>query len=630
MTKNLIELIEVDSLKKVVLSKIIVFCLITLGAYGQIKWDSTKFMPLSEVKTGMMGEAYTVFSGTTVEKFDFEVVSIQHDFAPQWDVIWVEASGKNFERTGGAGGMSGSPGYINGRLMGALSLAYFHQRENANIVGFTPIESMIDVTHRGMKPNLSYRGSNLFNFGSNVTQNEINLLHFPFDERKKRESSISHRSVFSSTTKKSSRLKIPVTFSAIGAQAVELLEPFLAKHRFHLLQAAGGASPVKPAPIEPGQIIGIEFARGDLTMFSYGTMTYVENDQVHGFGHRAFGEGNVNLPVSGGYVHFILPSITRSFKVAAPTEPIGTLVQDRQTGIAALLGSSPTYIPVHANIETTDGRNYPMHYEVIRHRGYTPLVAMVGALNLMNAVEMTNGDHTVHLKTSITLKDQPNLISRKIVRENVYSSSFSPAVVVSQALSPLSTLIGNNYTKVSVERVVLNVKLEDKRRSAVVEALRINKNRYRPGSDIEITVTLRPYLESPITHLGRITIPKDCPEGLATLLATSATAYESFQRTRAPLNYNPRDINQLIEFLQRAESNKDVILALFVPNQGMTIQGKEFSGLPLSVMSVLSMATQVGEAGYTLGTTLHVDNLSTEHVISGSRFVRFAVDSNAP
>lgn len=602
----------------------------TLESYGQIKWDLAKFMPLSEVKPGMKGEAYTVFSDTKAEKFNFEVVSIEYNFSPQWHVIWVQGSGENYERTGVAGGMSGSPGYINGRLMGALSLGYFNQREYSNIAGFTPIESMIDVTHRGMTPKLGYRGGRLFNYGTDVVGERNDMLPFSTEGFANESGLTGIPPAFSTVTANTARLEVPIAVSAMSHKTMEFLTPILAKYRLHPLQAAGGSSPVKNAPIEPGQIIGTEFARGDFSMFGYGTMTYVENNQVIGFGHSAFGEGNVNLPISGGYVHFILPSISRSFKVAGPTRPIGTMVQDRQTAIAGVLGSSPNYIPVKANIETTDGRKYPMQFDAMRHQGFSALITMLGALNLLDSVEMSTGDHTINVNSVITLKDQPNLASRKIVHDNVYSSSFSPGFALFQALSPLSDLIGNSYAKVSVEQVTLNLKLEDQRKTAVIEALRINKDRYRPGEVIEVTITLRPYLESPIIQTGHITIPYDAPEGLISLLATSATSYESFQRARAPMNYRPTDINQLISLLQRGESNSDVIIELFTTERGMTVKGQEFSNLPLSVMSVMSTATQVGEGGNTLGTTIQVANIPTTYVISGSRFVRLTIDYNAP
>ena len=135
------------------------------------------------------------------------------------------------------------------------------------------------------------------------------------------------------------------------------------------VQAAGGGGPVKESPVEEGQIIGMEMVRGDVSFFGFGTITYVDGDELLAFGHSMSAEGNVNLPLSGGHVHFILPMTTRSSKYAAPTQPIGTLVQDRETAIAGIIGKHPSYIPVNVNVQTTDGKRHEKYYEVIRDRG---------------------------------------------------------------------------------------------------------------------------------------------------------------------------------------------------------------------------------------------------------------------
>ena len=586
-------------------------------------------MPLSEVKPGMKGEAYTVFSGTTVEKFAFEVVSIKYNFLPQWHVIWVEASGDSFEKTGVAGGMSGSPGYINGRLIGALSLGYFFQREDSNLVGFTPIESMIEVTQRGMQPNLSYFGGSPFNLGAHTAWKPFEtspIVSNEFFTNKE----LMDTPPMPTADARSPLLQLPVALSTMNPQALGLLKPIFDKHRLMPMQGTAGGAPVESAPIEPGQIVGIEYSRGDFTAFAYGTMTYIEGNQVIGFGHSMFGEGHVNLPISGGYVHFILPSISRSFKVASPTKPIGTLVQDRQTAIAGLTGPHPSFMPVSANIETTDGKTHPIHYEVMRHRGLSAIIATIGVWNFISALEIDSGDHTVNINTTITLQDTPNLTSQEIVRRNVYSSSSSPGFWAFQAFSPLSSLISNQYEKITVEGVVVDIKIEDKRNTAVIEGVRINKNRYRPGEEIQVMITLRPYLEAPIIQPGYIKVPDDAPDGFATLLVASGVSHETWQRTRAPLNYYPKNINQLIQLLQYDPSNSNIILEIFIPKIGMTVQGQEFPELPLSMLSVMSSPSQSGEGGYTRGTTLHIENVPTEYVISGGHFVRFTIDRNAP
>ena len=600
-----------------------------MHAAAEIKWDANKFMPLSEIKPGMKGEAYTVFSGTTVESFPFEVVTIEYNFSPQWHVIWVEASGERFENTGVAGGMSGSPGYINGRLIGALSLGYFYQREYSNLVGFTPIESMIAVTQRGMRPNISYSGGRLFDVGIHTAWKPFEPLPPVSDEFFTAKEFADTPSIPIADSR-SPLLQLPVALSTMNPQALGFLKPIFDKHRLMPMQGTSGGTPVESAPIEPGQIVGIEFSRGDFTAFGYGTMTYIEGNHVIGFGHSMFGEGHVNLPLSGGYVHFILPSITRSFKVASPTKPIGTLVQDRQTAIAGLTGPHPSFMPVSANIETTDGKTHPVRYEVMRHRDISAAIAMSGVWNSISALEIDSGDHSISINTTITLQDQPNLSSQEIVRSNVYSSSFSPGFWAFQAFSPLASLIGNQYEKIVVKGVTVDIKIEDMRKTAVIEAVRINKNRYRPGEHIEAMMTLRPYLEAPIIQAGHIKVPDDAPDGLYTLLVASAVSHEAWQRTRAPLNYYPKNINQLIQLLQHNPSNNNIILEIFVPKIGMTVQGQEFPELPLSMLAVMSSPNQSGEGGYTRGTTLHTEDVPTKYVISGGQFVRFTVDRNAP
>ena len=577
----------------------------------------------------MKGDGYTVFSGTTVEKFNFEVVSIEYNFYPNLHVIWVKGSGENFEKTGIAGGMSGSPMYINGRLIGAISLGHYYQREHANLMGVTPIELMIEVTQRGMQPNLSYRGGTRFNFGSDMVLNDIEML--PLVPNKKRiPEARMEMSPRPDRFEKSPHLQMPVAFSGLPTDAIGYFKQFLDAYHLSPTQGVGGGSPVKSAPIEPGQIVGLEFVRGAFTAFGYGTMTYVEGDQLLGFGHLMFGEGNVNLPMSGGYVHFILPSTTRSTKMASATQPIGTLVQDRQAAIAGLIGSHPSFIPVNANIQTMDGKVHPTHYEVIRHRDFSTVYTLLPLWFIIDGLEIYSGDHSVNVEAKILLKDQPNLASREIVRRNVYSSSGAPGFQATRALTPLFSLIGNRYTKVDVERIDLDIKMEDKRKTAVIEAVRIDKNRYKPGDKIEVTMRLRPYLETPVIQTGTITIPEDAPEGLITLLAISPNLYESWQQARAPLNYQPTNINQLIKLLQREENNSDIILELFVPKVGMTVQGEEFPELPVSMLSVMSSPTQSGEGGPTRGTTLHFEKVTTPYVVSGSRFLRFTVDRNAP
>ncbi|MDE0424596.1 MAG: hypothetical protein OXN25_07000 [Candidatus Poribacteria bacterium] len=625
-------------MKKALLCALIVFCLAVPHSYSQIQWDAEKFMPLSEVKPGMKVTGYTVFFGTTVEEFECKVVSIEYNFYPGWHVVWVEGLSDNFKYTGVAGGMSGSPMYIDGRLMGALALGYFNQREHSNIFGVTAFESMVKVAERGMKPNLNYEGTQLFNLSSTAASQDYGLDMGPslfadskiaqppsiFDERLRSNITDSHSQA------RPRQLSIPITLPPLNSEALRFVQPLFDAFNFTPVQAAGTGSPIKESPVEAGQIVGTEIVRGDVSFFGYGTITYVDGNELLAYGHPNFGEGNVNLPLSGGYVHFIFPSSSRSFKVASPTQPIGTLVQDREPAIAGIIGKHPSYIPVNVNLQTTDGKLHEKSYEVIRHRSFSPIYTGVAASYIVDALEFYRNDHTLNLDATITLKESPELKARELVYKNTYSSSSSPgAGVMLTLMLPMLQLGSNPYTKVQVENVTLDLKIGDKRRTARIQSLRMDKLRYRPGDTVAVEITLQPYLEAPLTQTGTITIPKDAPEGLVTLLAGNANFHESWQRSRAPLNFRHKNINQLINLLQRGERNSDIIMELFVPEPGLTVQGEEFENLPPSVMSVMNTAKQAGDSGYTSATTLQIDRVATDYVISGSGIIRLVVDRNA-
>ena len=625
-------------MKKALLCALVIFCLAAYHSYAQIEWDAEKFMPLSEVKQGMRGQGYTVFFGTTVEKFECEVVSIESNYFPGWHVIWCKGLSDNFKRTGVAGGMSGSPIYIDGRLIGALSLGHFNQREHANLFGVTPIELMVKVTQRGMEPNLSYEGTQLFNLDAAAGIQEYGLDMGPSLLRDGKVAKV--RRAFDEIWRegladtpvraRSAQLSMPLSLPPLNRELMRFVKPVFDKFNYTPVQAAGGGSPIKESPIEEGQIIGTELLRGDVSFFGYGTISYVDGNELLAYGHGDSVEGNVNIPLSGGYVHFIMPSRSRSFKVAAPTQPIGTLVQDRETSIAGIIGKHPSYIPVNVNVKTSDGKQHQKYYEVMRHKGFSPSFAGIGAWFLLDALEFYFNDHTMNVETTITLKEHPDLKTRELVYRNIYSSSGSPGLGVMQTLlMPMAQLAFNSYTKVHVENVTLDINIEDKRRTARIQSLQVDKLRYRPGDTVTVEITLQPYLEAPIRQTGTITIPKDAPEGLVTLLATNANFHEIWQRNRAPLNFRHRNINQLVKLLQRGENNSEIIMELFVPEPGLTVRGEEFAHLPTSVMSVMNTAQQVGNSGYTIGTTLHIDKTPTDYVIFGSGIIRFVVDRNA-
>lgn len=628
-------------MKKVFLCALVVFCFAALSANAQIEWDAEKFMPVSEIKAGMKGEGYTVFFGTEAEKFEYTIVSIEYNSTPGWDVVWAEGTSENFKRTGVAGGMSGSPCYIDGRLMGAISLGYFNQREKSNLFGITPIELMVKVTDRGMKPNLRYAGAKYFNQNSEYASEGLNMVPvLPTNgeietQHLKNDHSIHNTIPGFDPRTYSLRLSIPISLPSLDPVTLKMLEPILQRSNMIPVQAAGGGGPVKKSPVEEGQIIGTEYVRGDYSSFGYGTITYIDKNkkELLAYGHPADGEGNVNIPLSGGYVHFILPSRARSSKIASATQPIGTLVQDRIPAIAGLVKKLPNthhYIPVTGKVQTSDKKVRDVNYEVIREPFYTPIYTGIAISNIVNAMEFGFGDNTVNTKANIKLAEHPDLDMREIVLENINSSSGSPGFNVTRLVSgAVADIVTNPFAKLRIDSIDFDIKIQDKRNTAQILTAQLDKNMYRPGEKITLTLTVRPYLEQPKTLTGSITVPKDTPDGIVLLRAMSSSSYRSWQRARAPGNFSPKNVNQLVKLIQQVEPNTNLVLEISAQRPGLTVQGEEFSDLPISVMSVLNTATRLGEKGYTIGTALGTDRVETEYIISGSVSMPIAVNRNA-
>ncbi len=613
-----------------------------LNATAQIEWDADEFMTLSEVQIGMEGKGYTVFSGTDAEEFTYRVVSIEYNSSPGWHVVWAEGTSENFKRTGVAGGMSGSPVYIDGRLMGAISLGYFNQREHSNNFGITPFELMVNVAKRGMEPNLLYAHTQQTELGSAFVQEGLNKVStfLPNADNGIFQNTFENTDVASDDDLQvqpfSVQLAIPVTVPRLDRQTLQLLKPFFARGNMLPVQAAGGGAPVKKSPVEPGQIVGQEAIRGDVSSFGYGTITYIDKQkkELLAYGHSAFGEGNVNLPLSGGYVHFILPSRTRSSKIASATQPIGTLVQDRVPAIAGRIEELPSshhFVPVTAKVQTSDKQVHNLSYQAARDKTFTASYAAAGISGLISAMEFSGNDHTVNVSAKITLADHPELTNNEVIVHNIFSSSGSPGFNVSRTiLAPMLDLLVNPYAKVKIESIDFDIKLEDRRKTAGILKSRLDKNVYRPGEEVEITFTIRPYLEQTETLTGKIKIPKDTPDGIIFLRAMSASSYQSWKRSRSPGSARPTNINQLVKLLNDGEPNTNLILELSVPQPGLTVQGEEFPNLPLSVLSVMNTSLRSGENGFTFGTVLHTDKVETDYIIVGSVSMQVAVDSNAP
>lgn len=571
--------------------------------------DPLKFMTVDEIKPGMKGIGKTVFEGTKVDEFQVEILYVdKNGIGPKSDIIWALCTGGPLEETGVMNGMSGSPVYIDGRLIGAVAyrMGSFQKRP---IAGITPIAEMLSIFD-SEKSDVSQPMSNAQNsipdlLASN-TENPTSNIQNPISNI--------------------TPIQTPVMMSGFHSKAINDITPFL--NGIGMFPVQGGGSSYSPeskdVSLEPGSVIGVEFVKGDMSVFGSGTLTYMDGDKILAFGHPMLGVGKVELPIASGNVGFLFPSMMGSLKYASPAKTVGSMAYDSQTGIMGIIGKQPEFIPVKIRVNSLrNNRTQEYNFEVAKNRLFAPTYIFAAALSAIYIAEKSDGDYTMRSHWEINLKNHPN-----ITKDNIYSG-MSPGTAAAAFATQLSLIMQNSFEEVDVENLLLDVIFDDKRSNASMESVQINRNTIRPGDPLELTMTIRPYMADVVTKKFEIVIPKDMPEGPAMLGIFDARANATWEKSRAPGKFQVSDINQLIRQIQEDESNNDIIIQLFTPQVGVTIGDQELPALPLTTFSVMNSPKYKSDSGITRGTTFMKERLSTEYVISGSTMLMLNIDRDA-
>lgn len=607
---------RVISLKSLTVLLCIFSLLCLYSATLALELNPDEFMAVDEIKPGMKGIGKTVFEGAKIEEFQIEVLEVvKNVIGPKSDIIWVLCSGSPLEETGVMSGMSGSPVYIDGKLIGAMAyrLGTFAKRP---VAGVTPIADMLEVLEEESAGSAEHTGTGAWSYpeqaGSMFYNKQAGSLSYE-----------SEMSVLPSEGNPASMVPIqmPVMMAGFHPRAIKDITPVLRK--FGMTPIQGGGTPsqteLEEVSLEPGAVLGVEFVRGDASVFASGTLTYVHGDKVLAFGHPMVGMGKTSLPMSGGRVTLLLSSLMASDKLASPVKTMGTLIYDSQHAVMGIIGKQPEFIPMKIRINS---REY--NFEIAKHKLFSPSYIFLTVITAIYNAEKSMGDYTMRIHSEISLKGYPT-----ISKDNIFSGS-SPSMVASELAAPLYPLMRNSFEEADVESVLLEISFEDKRTNARIDGVWINKDQIRPGDSLEVTVFLTPYMEDTVTKRFTVAIPKDTPEGRSLLRISDASSSYSWEISRAPMISVATDLPHLVQQIREEESNNDIIVELFAPKMGVTIGDQELPALPLTAFSVMSSPKQAGGIGLTRGTTFLKQRIHTDYVISGSAMLSLNIDRDAP
>jgi len=587
--------------------------------------DARRYMPLAEVRPGMTAVGRTTLKGTTITEFQVEILAILEHYGPKQALIIGRCRGAGLEQTGVISGMSGSPVYIDGRLIGAV--AYTFSWSKVPICGIQPIEQMLGLAERFRRrpaepapkavqalpqPAAARPTDRAADVSVTVPASALASADLP--------AAFAGRDVY-----RMHPIRTPVMVSGVPQRILTPLANDLAPYGL-VPMAGGGAQHDLPeaAKLEPGAPLAVSLLRGDVQMTVMGTITDVVGDRVYGFGHALYGLGQANYPLMTGVAQVVIPSLRTSFRMGAPVKEVGRLLWDEETGILGRLGQERApMVPVTLTV-TGPGKGMERSYasEMACSRDLSGLLAATAVGSGIIAHSSLPVDHTVRYRVRVKPKGREPL-----VRENLTVSPNGDLYVMAVVRHLVSTAMENPFRNLDLESVEVEAHVETGRRMAEIEKSRALRNRVRPGGTVPVDVKIRPWQQSPRWMTIDVPIPADYPDGTYTLVLCGGDEALRQERQEVPARFTPDDLASLLDGITREYPRDRLYVRLSRPGRGVAIGRDELPNLPPSMRSVLTASAR---RQVTPVSASRVTSRPMDWVLTGGRKLTIIVDRDAP
>jgi hypothetical protein len=576
-----------------------------------------QFFPIEQIKPGMKAVGYTVFEGSEPRQFELQILGVMKGFPnPGQNAVLSKLLGDELQHIGVFQGMSGSPVFIEGKLVGAVAFGYQFAKDP--IAGITPIQQMIELFEQKQGERAQPTDQPRPVSFSEIAFNENSIELKQFVERLNSPST-GAQAASGPGNQMLVPLAAPLAITGVAPEVVARFAPqFQALGLNPVAGVAGAAeiSEVKKADsntLKPGSTVVVPLVRGDFSLAAAGTVTWRDGNRIYAFGHPFLSVGVSDFPMNEGEVITVMPSQASSFKLAFPTATVGAMRGDRSSGIYGELGASAKMIPVEINLQTSLGERKSYKFEMVMDRFLTPVLTQMTVLATIGSTERTLGDSTLQIRNRIKVKDQP-----EIMLENRLSTSINAPLAAALSISqPLTALINSGFEGLAIESVKLDITSRDARKRGSLDRLWINQTDVKRGEKLEIQAFAR--TESGAEYLERISIqiPADAPLGQLQVLVTDGAA---LQASEPRTGFTPKSLTQLVRELNKIRKADRLYVRLVRSENGAVINNEEMPNLPPSVLATLGSERTTG--GYTLlrsVTVLEQELAPAEFVIAGQR-----------
>jgi hypothetical protein len=588
-------------------------------------------LPLDEVRPGMVGVGRTVFQGTELEDFKVHVLGVMRNvIGPKRSLILARLEGGPLAQTGVIAGMSGSPVYVDGRLMGAVSYA-LGQFSKEPIAGITPIAEMLDATMMGAPA----RGTRPVAIELPVSPRQ--LLDIWARDLGRAQPFVSDQSqalvvsgAAADLTRVSAMLRpiaVPMIASGFDTSVMDPLSPTLAAAGFVTMSASAsdaGATQTRVTatedrPLRPGDAVGVGLLTGDFELGATGTVTHVDGDRVYAFGHPLYNLGPTQFPMTRAVVQVVLPSLMSSSKLASFGEVIGTVQQDRATAIAGRLGPAPSLIPITITLNSDRAPSKTFNFGVVRDFTFTPLLTYLSVANVLTSYERGAGPASYAIRGSASIKSQGDLSF-----EDIFTGDQPAGGAAAYVAGPLTALLKNSGEPVDVEKIALTIDASEHQRSARLERVWLDTTRPRAGQHAVVHIAVRSSRGEEIVRQLPIDIPANLTGSLQLIVADAArTTADDRRETRGA---DMQRVSQLMRTFNRARRNNRLYVRLTSPDSGAVVNGEPMAGLPPSVLAVIEADRNSGTVGSLRSMTRGEWELALPFAVTGSRQLTLSLD----
>ena len=519
--------------------------------FASMGFAAPDIFPLKDVRAGQHGVGRTVFSGTRVEEFQVEVLGVLENLGPRQSIILARLSGGPLASTGVMQGMSGSPVYIDGKLVGAIALSFPLSKEA--IAGIRPIEDMLRVMPQPTIAQAAPR-RRPFVTGGNALE----------------------------------EIATPVSFSGFTLATLDHFAPQLRQMGLDPRQgvSGGGTIPTRlgdPRKLEPGSMISVQLISGDMTVGAEGTITAIDGDRVYAFGHRFLDEGTTDLPFASAEVLALLPNLSSSFKISAAREWMGSITSDRESAVSGLTGRQANLIPVQIRV----GQNtYRM--QLVQDRVMTPLLMQMALFSAIDSTERSIGAQSYSVRGQLDFEGGPVRV------DDVYSGDVGVAVIASAGIgSPIAYALQSGFDALKLKTVSLEIApLEHRSQQQVVDLMA--PRTVHPGDNIDVTVVMEGQNGVDTSRRVQYRVPVGTPAGTLNFTIADATSTNVIEFQSA-VSTPQRSPQQVLGLLNGLRSNTKAYIRVWRAEPSFTVEGRDIPAPPPSLAMLLTR----GQAGST-------------------------------